>query len=368
MEVHLLEAFYGGSHASWANGLRDASEHTIILITLSDHHWKWRMNGGAISLLEQIKDHPKPDVYLCTDMMDVALFRGLLPPSHQSVPIILYFHENQLTYPWSPADQDPQTGRDLHYAFTNFTSALAADAVWFNSAFHRDQFITELTPFLNQLPDHKLTHHVDGISVKSEVVPVGMDFTSLKMDPPEKKSTRKPVILWNHRWEYDKNADDFFDGLKYLQEQDIPFELVVLGEARQEAPACFAHAKLQFEKKIIHWGFATNRQEYASLLWKADILPMTAIQEFFGISLFEAMYCETYPLVPNRLVYPEHLPEKRLQYEGELGPALKELIESGRWKNDLHTFQEWAFQRSWQKLIPLYDKLIHRAERKPFEL
>lgn len=368
MEVHLLEAFYGGSHASWANGLRDASEHSIKLITLSDHHWKWRMNGGAISLLEQIIELPKPDVYLCTDMMDLALFRGILPPDHQSIPIIVYFHENQLTYPWSPEDQDPQSGRDLHYAFTNFTSALAADAVWFNSAFHRDQFLEELTPFLNQLPDHTLTHLVKGIRSKSEVVPVGIDFTSLQVPSPMKEVNRIPVILWNHRWEYDKNADEFFEGLKFLQEQDIPFQLVVLGEERQEAPACFAEAKLQFEEEIIHWGFVRDRRNYASLLWKADILPMTAIQEFFGISLFEAMYCETYPLVPKRLVYPEHLADKHLQFEGELGPALKELIASGRWKNDVHTFQEQAVQCSWQKLIPMYDQLIHRAERKPFKL
>ena len=37
----------------------------------------------------------------------------------------------------------------------------------------------------------------------------------------------------------------------------------------------------------------------------SDILPITSNQDFFGGSIIEAMYCETTPLLPKRLTYPE---------------------------------------------------------------
>ena len=59
------------------------------------------------------------------------------------------------------------------------------------------------------------------------------------------------------------------------------------------------------ETNIVHFGFCESFSEYAQWLWKADILPVTSNQDFFGISIIEASYCETYPLLPERLSYPE---------------------------------------------------------------
>ena len=35
------------------------------------------------------------------------------------IPIVMYFHENQITYPWSPNDRDIIKERDHHYGFIN---------------------------------------------------------------------------------------------------------------------------------------------------------------------------------------------------------------------------------------------------------
>jgi len=48
--------------------------------------------------------------------------------------------------------------------------------------------------------------------------------------------------------------------------------------------------------------------EYAKWLWRADILPVTSRQEFFGASVVQALYCNCCALLPDRLAYPEHLP------------------------------------------------------------
>ena len=45
------------------------------------------------------------------------------------------------------------------------------------------------------------------------------------------------------------------------------------------------------------------------LLNKSDVLPVTSIQDFFGISVVEAVSAGVYPIVPSRLSYPEILDE-----------------------------------------------------------
>ena len=67
----------------------------------------------------------------------------------------VYFHENQFAYPWSLDDPDKGSGRDNHYCFFNYSSSLAADAVFFNSEYNRSTFLDGLEPFLHAFPDHR---------------------------------------------------------------------------------------------------------------------------------------------------------------------------------------------------------------------
>ena len=89
-----------------------------------------------------------PDVILANDMLSVADLRALLPPGRRDTPIVCYFHENQLTYPLSSEDE-----RDFQFGMTNITSCLAADAVWFNSEFHREAFLKAAVGLLRKMPD-----------------------------------------------------------------------------------------------------------------------------------------------------------------------------------------------------------------------
>lgn len=93
------------------------------------------MRHSAIYFVEQITSELSADSFeliFCTDFLNVAEFKGLLPDRFRQKPLVVYFHENQFNYPTQVNDP-----RDLNYAFTNFTSCLAADAVWFNSQYHR---------------------------------------------------------------------------------------------------------------------------------------------------------------------------------------------------------------------------------------
>jgi len=201
MHLVLLEPYFTGSHRRWAEEYARFSAHDVTILSLPGRFWKWRMHGGAVSLAQQFSAlSPPPDVILASDMFDLTTFLALTRPRSAHIPVALYFHENQLTYPWSPTDRDIVAQRDSHYGFINYASALAADAVFFNSGFHLDAFFDALPQFLKQFPDFNGLENVSALRQKSKVLPLGLDlrrFDSLRPDP--RPTNEIPTILWNHR-------------------------------------------------------------------------------------------------------------------------------------------------------------------------
>jgi len=366
LRILLLNAFHTGSHASWANEFSKKSKHDVQLLSLPGFHWKWRMHGASIEFNRQLKamDYPVFDCILCTDMMDLALFSALSADHYANIPKVVYFHENQISYPWSPTDADPELNRDRHYGFINYTSALVASRVLFNSAFHKSNFLDSLRQYLKALPDFNGIDQVDVIQSKSFVLAPGVK-QGIKIEAPQRRNMKtaydSPVILWNHRWEYDKNPQLFFDTLKALKRKQIKFKLIVLGESFKSSPAIFQDMKAMFKDEILHWGFVESRQEYYKMLSAADVLPVCSIQEFFGMSLMEAILSGVYPLLPNRLVYPEHIPEDlKDDYLYDSDEELLQLLES--WiqaPKKVHSeLAQSAKQHLWKNLIFKYDEFF----------
>jgi glycosyltransferase involved in cell wall biosynthesis len=135
-----------------------------------------------------------------------------------------------------------------------------------------------------------------------------MDLKRFDRYRPQAKSEGPLRILWNHRWEYDKRPKRFFDVLYQLAAEDVPFELIVLGESFRQKPTEFITARQKLAERILHFGFVEDEADYARYLWLADVNVSCAIQDFFGGSTVEAMYCDCYPLLPNRLTYPTFVP------------------------------------------------------------
>lgn len=354
----LLEPFYSGSHKKWALGFAEHSEFRVTILSLPGRHWKWRMHGGALSLAKQFNAINEPiELIVGTSMLDFSTFLGLTRHKSAGIPTAMYFHENQLTYPWSPQDRDVKNKRDNHYAFINYSSALVADRVFFNSEYHRTSFLDALPGFLNQFPDKRDKSNIDLIKKKSEVLHLGLDLSRFDAY----KTTHdfdSPLIVWNHRWEYDKRPKPFFSALKKISEKGIDFKLAVLGERNEMIPKSFDEARITLDTHIVQWGFAETFKEYAEWLWKADVLPVTSKQDFFGGSVVEAMYCECLPLLPNRLAYPGHLSKEAkktfLYEEGDFERSLEEMLinwESIPYPNP----QQLVAGYDWETMITQYD-------------
>ena len=152
LDIVLVEPYYGGSHRQWADGWIAHSRHRIRLVTHSDEFWRWRMRGGAVTLAEKLRSDlatkGRPDLIVVSDMTDVAGLLGLTRDVTSDIPVVVYFHENQLSYPLAP-DQGP----DETFALINWRSLVAADAVWFNSEFHRENLLDQMKRLLGRAPD-----------------------------------------------------------------------------------------------------------------------------------------------------------------------------------------------------------------------
>lgn len=360
MKVLILEPYMTDSHRAWAEGLKAHSRHEIEILSLPGIQWKWRMHGATVHFANLLKKNTPPNLIIASEMLDLATFKGLLPDTWSRVPAILYFHENQLTYPWSANDPDPSSGRDLHYAWIHITGCMAAEEVWFNSAFHQQAFLSAADQFICQLPGPLPDKMIDSIHEKSQVMPIGIE--NLDADTRHDRSVMDShVLLWNHRWEYDKGPNAFFTALYELQDAGIPFRLVVLGKEKKGSRKVFDEAKSRLADKILHWGYAESPEEYWSWLMKSTILPVTSRHDFFGLSVLEAVAAGVQPLLPKRLSYPELFGADNAcfyEQEEELVPRLNKMI-AQTWREN-KTLTNLARQFIWEKVIKQYDDSISK--------
>ena len=298
--VLALEPYYGGSHKAFLDGWIENSRHDWTVLTLPAYKWRWRMRHAALTFAEQtinlLKTGKKWDIIFCSDMLNLAAFLGLAPEAVRKLPAIVYFHENQLTYPVKN-----EKLRDYQSVYINFTTGIAATRIWFNSAFNRDSFLAHLPGFLKRMPDYQHLEKVELLRDKSEVWHPGIAKFA-------ERGERKPGpcrILWACRWEYDKNPEDFFNALKILKSENCEFRISVIGEGFRTAPPVFEWAHEYFQDHIDSWGYLESRELYEQELAQADVVVSTAIHEFFGIGILEAVAAGAFPLLPNRLAYPE---------------------------------------------------------------
>lgn len=373
MRIVYIEPFEAGSHARFGRVLEANITADWRRLTLPGRHWKWRMRGAGVwfAHVGGAAFEPLPDLILASAYLPLTDLLAL-QPRLAAVPTVLYFHENQLAFPVRGAPRE----RDNHFGFTQLVSARAATACVFNSAWNRDSFFDAGRALLQRLPDAVPEGWIDDIAARSHVLGVPLelpglypapgstggarpgshlnadaqpesseiigpnDYTSTShpdgisddtvdgmtaMAPPSR--TDGPLIVWNHRWEFDKAPDAFFEALFELDARGVPFRLAVCGQRFRKAPPIFARARERLAHRVVQWGYLPSRAAYHRLLARCDLAVSTAIHEFFGISMLEATWFGARPLVPDRLSYPEIFPARYRYAEGGLLEALIALCE-----------------------------------------
>lgn len=325
MHVLAVEPYFGGSHRAFLDGVASRSQHRWKLITGAARHWKWRMRNAPLGLAIELADdldreeaiERMPNVVFCSEMLDLPQWRGFLLSlgrdrgarfenvSNQlqriaTLPTVCYFHENQWTYPISPDARE-----DSHYGYTNLLTALAADEVWFNSAYHRSDFLAAAHAFVARMPDQRASHDLDHLAAKSRVVPPGFETVDTR---GERNTSTLLRIGWVARWEHDKRPDRFERLLQMLVAKNVGFELILLGARHRQGSEVLSRIERAHADKLRFSGFAASRGEYREWLRQMDVVVSTADHEFFGIAVCEAISAGAMPLVPDAMSYPEIIP------------------------------------------------------------
>ena len=327
------------------------------------------MRGAALHFARAVARPAEFDLLLVTDLMNVADLKAVWGAN--CPPIVLYVHENQLSYPKPEGEQ-----RDFQFAFTDIASALAADVMVFNSRYHRDAYFAVLPEVLRRMPEYEPAWIPEVLAAKARVLYPGCRLPPIRDrapgadpaapagrsaapagappaaggspaagtrtalvppaavaaesarapaagagagDPVRQAATRKepgsatqpgtaPLVIWNHRWEFDKQPAAFFAALRSVQQAGVAFEVALLGENAQYVPQDFIAARERLGERVVQYGYLPNREAYLELLGRGSVVVSTAIQENFGISVVEAVAAGCHPLLPNRLAYPEVIP------------------------------------------------------------
>nr|CDS20648.1 glycosyltransferase domain containing protein [Echinococcus granulosus] len=375
--ILLVEGFNGGSHKqliSTLEGLLTEKGETVCVVSLPANKWHWRARTGALALAALIPKSSRANggfrVLFTSAVFSLPELLALRPDLASIPHKYLYFHENQLTYPLREGDKNAAKP-DYQFGYVQVLSALAADLVLFNSSFNMHSFYERLPAFLAAVlptppsprvpeprelvekllkPKSRVLHFL----VEPPPLPVLFhgdveDFEAAIRFQAERIRARgrAPLrILWNHRWDYDKNPVDFFKVIFDLanisvdeeffnlggstlrpsigdvmtpseitpppppsKQAQTNFQISVIGGASQDVPRIFpiAESYLRSTGHIAVWGFVDSRETYWRTLTDCDVVVSTAKHEFFGVAVVEAVAVGCVPLLPHRLAYPELL-------------------------------------------------------------
>ena len=294
-EIWLLSAYRADSHAAWADWLtQNQMQVNWHRLELPGRHFRWRIRSNPLSWLEQLPES-RPDLILATSMVDLATLKGL-HPRLASIPAWCYFHENQFAYP-----ESERQFVSIDHKMVQIYSGLAADRIFFNSNFNLTSYLDGIESLLKKKPNADSGMIRRKLEPKCEVLPIPITPIS----PADEKDEQ--LIVWNHRWEYDKAPEVFARALAELAEKDIPFRLALLGDRSSRPPEALINIREKLGDRIIIDEKADSAT-YRNILSKSSIVVSTSLHEFQGLAMLEAVSAGARPLVPDALCYPDQYP------------------------------------------------------------
>ncbi len=357
MRVLAAEPYATTSHRLFVEGLASHSRHEVRTLFLPARTWKWRMRTASLEVARALVDEGPWDLLFASDYLNLAETLAVLPRELRAIPSVVYFHENQLTYPLRKGES-----RDVHFALVHVHAILAAQRALFNSHYHREAFLKAADELLAKAPDFDLAATSALLREKSGVLPVGVDVPAGAPCP----ACDAPVILWPHRWEYDKAPERFLEALVELDRRGASFRLRLLGQRFRERPPALAEIEQRFADRLVASDFL-DRAGYVEALRSSDVVVSTARHEFFGLATLEAIRSGALPVLPDDLAYPELVPgelREAFLYRDGVADALErglDIVRSGARMADRAALIRSTDRFTWNELAPRFDDILETA-------
>lgn len=363
-----MSAYHAESHRYWCEALiNQFPEYEWTLLSLPARYFSWRIRGNPLSFLQEYQQALSQSYDLCmaTSMVDLATLKGIVP-ALSNTPCMLYFHENQFAYPASDKQHN-----SLEPKMVNLYSAMAADKILFNSEYNRSTFLQGVDALMQSMPDYKPQKLGEQLLPKSCVLSVPLAINTDNNTQFRIRAVPKtvPKLLWNHRWEYDKGPDLLLEVIRQLEESGKEYRLAIVGQQFRQIPAAFEKIKSMIDNsqtlELEQWGYLESIEEYKQCLAESDLVLSTAMHDFQGLAVLEAVAAGCIPVLPNRLVYPEWFDDCYL-YSKDARPRTSaisacQLIETLASKSSKSSKRKLPdiYHLSWEVLRPKYQQIIN---------
>lgn len=362
-----LESSYFGAHQDWIDSYRARSRHQISPLTLPPGDWRWRLHGGALTLaaefLAQRENLPPVDLLLVNAMVNAPLFLAATRPFLGQVPVVVYFQENQLSYPPAPGDQ-----YQWQDGFVNVASAALADLVAFNGAYLRQDFLATLADFVRDRAEYT-ADLLERIAPRTEVLPRGIALHDRFGPAPARPLPQPPLtLLWSHRWASEKGVEDFASALRQLHAEGLPFRVILGGDPWKYADLRDALVQ-ELGERVLRWGLLEG-EAYADALQVSDVIVACSENEPLGVSVLEALYMGCFPVLRGQGSFPLLIPPDHhdVLYQGgaaALTERLRHLLLNPALAAPRPALQAAAAAFDWQAVIQQYDDtfeaLLHKS-------
>lgn len=311
--VLLLSAYDAISHRLWAQqckSMLDDLDWTSLVGPA--RHFAWSLRGRPLQWFldahSRARLQASYELIVATSTVDLAALFACAPKL-VGTPTLLYMHENQFTYPQNQSlRSELRRAHRVDACMVQLYALLAAHRVVFNTAFHRASMREGVDRFLSMMPEKMdrspLLERIDQASILP--VPIEDTTAGVRACIP---SQGPLIIAWNHRWEFDKGPERFARALELLAELGRDFRLILLGESFGKAHPSYAQILNAHSEKILHHGMLEQRADYYLWLRKAHVAISTSLHDFQGLSMLEAAACGVWPILPERLAYPEIYPQ-----------------------------------------------------------
>lgn len=318
--ILLLSAYDSASHRYWREGLCSAlPEYEWVVKCQPARHFSWRVrtSGWHWALGDDPDFEQAFDLIIATSLSGVAPLMALRP-ALQTVPLWVYFHENQFAHPLAQGgarDSAANAAIRAGWCFQSLQNAWCARFVSFNSNYNRDTFLAGARQLLRRAPEQLPGDPLSRIEANSDVLPAPLraEFLAYRIQKKE-----PGLIVWNHRWEWDKQPERFLRALASLNEKNIPFRLAMMGSGGGKRDELKCWRELLGER-VVHWGEATP-ETYRHWVSRADFGVSTSLHDFQGLAMLELAQAGATVILPRRLAYPEVLSDA-VFYDGSESDA-----------------------------------------------
>ena len=302
----VLSAYDTDSHRRLREGLAEAlPAFAVETVALPPRHYAWRAGGSALAFADAVPRRPF-DVLLAMGPVDLSALLGLRPEL-AGARRLLYVHEHEFAYPDNPREQ----GR-VDRQMRQLLALLAADVVLTNSRWCADSLLDGAGRLLARMPDAVPAGTLTEIAGRIVVEPVPLPDALFAQARPSAPFTGDRVeIVWNHRHEWDKGPDRLPPLLETLHAAGLPFRFHLLGRRFRAQPPALAEVEAFLDAHPRHRGETgrlVDEGAYRARLAAADVVLSTALQEFQGLAVMEAVVCGCVPCVPDRLAYRDWVP------------------------------------------------------------